>query len=208
MAEGHRLRLVVRDVHRGDREVGLELGDVRPHLDAQLGVQVGERLVHQEDLRQPHDRAPHRDALPLAARELARLAVQILREAEQRRDLAHPRLPGALLDPGDLEREADVRLDGQIRVERVALEDHRHVAILRREIGDVARADEDRSRVDLLETGEHAQRRGLARPRRPDEHHQLAVVDVELECVDRRHVGAGIDAGRVLEVNVSHGSPP
>ena len=198
----------MRDVDHRRAEVALHPRDLRPHLDAQLGVEVGERLVHQEDLRQPHDRAPHRDALPLAARELARLSVQVLREAEQRRDLAHPRLPDSLLDPRDLEREADVRLDGQIRVERVALEDHRHVAILRREVGDVARTDEDRSSVDLLESSEHAQGGGLARPRRPDEHHQLAVVDVELECVDRRRVGAGIDAGRVLEANVSHGSPP
>ena len=34
---------------------------------------------------------------------------------------------------------------------------------------------------------------------------QEFLVDVELECVDRRHVGAGIDARRVVEANISHG---
>ena len=65
--EGHRLRLVVSDVHRRNAEVGLQSRDVRPHLDAQLCVEVRERLVHQEDSRDAHDRASHRDPLALSA---------------------------------------------------------------------------------------------------------------------------------------------
>ncbi|WP_297501490.1 hypothetical protein [Pseudonocardia sp.] len=41
--------------------------------------------------------------------------------------------PGAdlgLVHPGDLEREAHVVGDGHVRIERVALEDHRDVAVL------------------------------------------------------------------------------
>src|SRR5258708_20600231 len=37
------------------------------NLDTELGVEVGERFVEQEDLRIAHDRPPHRDALALAA---------------------------------------------------------------------------------------------------------------------------------------------
>jgi hypothetical protein len=43
--------------------------DLDPHLDAQLGVEVRERLVEQEHLRLAHDGAPDGDALALAARE-------------------------------------------------------------------------------------------------------------------------------------------
>ena len=56
--------------------------DLGAHLHAQLGVEVGERLVEQEHLRVAHDGAAHGDALALAARELARLALQELLEAE------------------------------------------------------------------------------------------------------------------------------
>ena len=42
-------------------------------------------------LRLAHDRAAHRHALALAARELGRLALEVLLEAEQLRDLAHAR---------------------------------------------------------------------------------------------------------------------
>jgi hypothetical protein len=49
---------------------------------AQLGVEVGQRLVEQEHLRVAHDGAAHRDALALAAGQLARVAVQQRRQAE------------------------------------------------------------------------------------------------------------------------------
>ena len=51
-------------------------------LDAQLGVEVRERLVHQEHLRLADDRATERDALALAAGELLRLALEQLLEAQ------------------------------------------------------------------------------------------------------------------------------
>ena len=45
------------------------------HLHAQLGIQVGERLVEQEHLRMTNDGAAKRDALALTAGKLARLAL-------------------------------------------------------------------------------------------------------------------------------------
>ena len=73
--ERHRLHLVVRDVDGGLVEPLVEFLDLRPHLDAELGVEVGERLVEEEQHRIAHQRAAHGDALPLAAGKLARLAV-------------------------------------------------------------------------------------------------------------------------------------
>ena len=67
VAHRHRLDLVMRDVERRDSETRLDLLDVGAHLDAQLRVEVGQRLVHQECLRLANDRTAHRDALPLAA---------------------------------------------------------------------------------------------------------------------------------------------
>ena len=45
-------------------------------LAAQLGVEVGQRLVHAEHRRVAHDRPGQGDALALAAAELAGLAVE------------------------------------------------------------------------------------------------------------------------------------
>ena len=46
----------------------------------------------------------------------------------------------------------------------------------------------------------------LPEPDGPDQHHQLAVGDLEVERVDRRLVAAGIDPRRLLEAHLSHGT--
>jgi hypothetical protein len=59
--------LVVGDVERGDADTTLDAADLGSHLDAQFGVEVGERFVHQEDGRFADDRSTHGDPLALAA---------------------------------------------------------------------------------------------------------------------------------------------
>ena len=78
IAERHGLRLVVGDVHGCRPEAVLEPRDLDAHLHAQLRIEVGERLIHQERLRVTNDRATHRDALPLASGEVGGLAVEVL----------------------------------------------------------------------------------------------------------------------------------
>ena len=96
LPERHRLGLVVRDVDRRHAEPGVELRERRAHPDAELRVEVRERLVHQERARLAHDRAAHRDALALAAGQLRRLAVEQLLEA---RGAPRPRRPARATRP-------------------------------------------------------------------------------------------------------------
>jgi hypothetical protein len=70
VAERHRLGLVVGHVDHRRAELLLQARDLGAHLNAQLGVEVRQRLVHEERRRVAHDGAPHRHALALAAREL------------------------------------------------------------------------------------------------------------------------------------------
>jgi hypothetical protein len=53
-------------------------------------------------------------------------------------------------------------------------------------------ADHERALGRLLEPGDHAQRRGLAAARGPDEHHELLVVDLEVELLDDAHVAEAL----------------
>ena len=159
----------------------MEGGDLGAGLHAQLGVEVRQRLVHQEHLRLAHDRPTHRHPLALPARQLGRLAIEVLLEVEDAGRLADPLAPAPPSAPAYLEVEADVLGDRHVRVQRVGLEDHRDVAVLRRQRGDVAIADVDRALVDRLEPGQHPQRRRLAASRWADEHEELAVGDGQVE---------------------------
>ena len=70
----HRLFLVVRHHQEGDADALLDAHQLEARLLAQLAVERGQRLVEQQQLRLLDERAGQRDALPLAARELARPA--------------------------------------------------------------------------------------------------------------------------------------
>ena len=163
VTHGHRFHLVVGDVHGGDAETALQFGDLAAGLHAQLGIQVGQRLVHQEDPGLAHDGAAHGDPLPLAPGQRLGLAVEhLVVQVEQAGGLADP--PGSLLlgHALHLEREAHVLGDGLTRVQGIVLEDHRDVPVLGRDEGDILLADLDAPAVQGLEAGQHAQRGGLA----------------------------------------------
>ena len=90
VAHRHRLGLVVGDVDRRDAEVVLDAGDLGPHLHAQLGVEVRQRLVHQERLRVAHDGPAHRDPLALAAGQRLGLAGEQSSRPRMRAASLHP----------------------------------------------------------------------------------------------------------------------
>ena len=183
VAHRHRLDLVVGHVDGGDVQRVLDLGDLGAHLHAQLGVEVRQRLVHQERLRLAHDRPAHRHPLALAARQLTGSPIEVLGELED-----PGRLLDALVDLGlghllQLEREGDVVAHREVRVQRVRLEHHRDVAVLGLEVVDDLVADAQLTRRDRLQPGDHPQRGRLATARRADEHEELAVGHVERELV-------------------------
>ena len=84
----------------------------------------------------------------------------------------------------EAEAEAEVPAHREVRVERVVLEDHRDVALARVQVGDVAISDVDRPLAHLLDPRDHLHQRRLAAAGRADQHHELAVRDVEADVVD------------------------
>ena len=67
-------------------------------------------------------------------------------------------------------------------IERVILEHHRDVAILRRPVVDDFAADIDVAGGDFLEARDHAQRRRLAAAGRTDQHDEFVIRNVEVDA--------------------------
>ena len=188
----HRLHLIVRDVDRGRAQALVQGADFGAHRDAQLGVEVGQRLVEQEHARLAHDGPTHRDALALPAGQLARKAFEQLVEIQHAR-----RLSGLGLDLGgrrlaQAQAEIQVVAHVQVRVQRIALEHHRDVAFARLELVDALAADRDLAGRDRLQPRDHAQQGRLAAARGADQHHELAVGDFEVDALHHRGRAVGL----------------
>jgi hypothetical protein len=198
-----RFHLVVGDVHHRRAEAAVQAGDLGAHRRAQLGVEVGQRFVQQEHLRLAHQRPAQRHALALAAGQRGGPALQqrpqlqpVGRGFDARGDLG-------LRHAAQREPERQVLGHGHVRVQRVALEHHRDVAILRRDVVDHAVVDAQRAAADLLQPGDHPQQRGLAAARRPDQHQQLAVGDLEAGAV-HGDVAVRVDLAESIERDRRH----
>src|SRR5262249_45119727 len=66
---------------------------------------------------------------------------------------------------------------------------HGDVAVLGGDVVDDPLADQDPPFADLLEAGEHPERGRLAAARRPDQDHELLVLDLDVEVLDDGDVG-------------------
>ena len=89
-----------------------------------------------------------------------------------------------------------------VGVEREVLEDDRDVAVARPEVGDVLVVEQHAPGVELLEAEDRAQRRRLARARRPEDGEELAVGDVERDVVHGRHAAEAL--ADALEADPCH----
>ena len=160
----------------------MQLLDFGSHLHPQLGIEVRQRLVEQKYLRVAHDRASHGDALALAARELPWIAIEQYRQTEDIRRLGNMRFDFTFALLREHERKRHVVANGHVRIERVVLEHHRDVALLRRHAVDHLTADADFAVGDLLEPGNHPQQGRLAASRRADQNAKFSVSNIDVDA--------------------------
>jgi len=160
----------------------------------------GQRLVQEQDLRLEGERPRERDSLLLAAGQLVRVALALVGQVDDLQELADA-LPDVILGSlAHLQPEPDVVGHVHVREQRVGLEDHADVPLVRRSVGDVLAVDRDRAGARLLEARDHPQGRGLAATRGAEEGHELAFLRLQVEVRDRdRLAEALLDVGQ-LEV--------
>ena len=171
----HGLDLIVSHQEGGQIERDDERSQPGARLLAQLRVEIGERLVEQDDGGFVDEGARERHALLLPAGELVRVAAGEMREP----DLGQ-RMRDTCLDIGraytpQLEAVGDVLKNGAVRPQRIGLKHQAEPARFRGQLGagrgvieDVV-ADADGAAVRRLQAGDRAQQRGLAAARGPQQ---------------------------------------
>ena len=187
---------VVRDEQVGQVELVLEILEEVEDLGLDRHVERRHRLVTHDQLGSERERASDPDPLALAARELVRVAVVVLRvqphELHQLLDLA---LDLVLRDGSvEPERRADDRADRLPRVEgRVGvLEHHLHVAtevaqVPTPDVADVPAIEPQLAFRQAVEAHHHPRERRLAAPGLTDQPERLSREDLQIHAVDGVH---------------------
>ena len=203
---GHGLDLVVGHVENGRAKLELDPLELETKLRAKLRIQRGERLVHQVDRGIADQRAANGHPLHLAAGQAGGTVVQLARDVQQLRGLFD-----ALADDGlghasrrRAQRERQIVIDREVRIQRILLEDKGDIARSRRIMRDVAAVDHDRAVIGALEPGDQPQRRGLAGTARPEQDQEFPVVDRQRELAYRLDSAEAL--GDVAQDDVSHGA--
>ena len=224
VAHGHRLHLVVGHIEGGGAQAALQLHDLGAGAGAQLGVEVAERLIHQEHRRLAGDRPAQGHPLLLAAGEFLRPAFQQALQFQGGGHVGHPpldrllpiradpqrRRPGAggavqaiqqLLGgragPAAAQPEADVVGHAQVGIERVALEHHRHIPLGGAQPAHGAIPHINLAAAGALQACQEPQQGALAAARGPHQHQELPIGDGEIQALQHLHRPIATPPGRV-----------
>jgi hypothetical protein len=184
MRQHERLLLVVRDVDERGARALLERAQLDLHALAELQVERSERLVESSTGGLVDERPHQRDALVHAAGELRRPAVGDALEPDQLEGARDPLAHLALRRTRGAQAVGHVVEDVQMREQRVALEDHVQRPPFGRQPHEVGAVEGDPPLGRRLEPRDHAEQRRLAAPARPEQRHELAATDVEVDAVD------------------------
>ena len=94
-----------------------------------------------------------------------------------------------------------------MRIERIALENHRDAALTWGQMVHDCAADQDLTRGRLLKPGDHAQQRGLAGTGGAEEHEELALASLQIHIVDSRGLALLEDLREISGFDDCHSRP-
>ncbi|RMU44412.1 hypothetical protein ALP29_201819 [Pseudomonas syringae pv. avii] len=117
-----------------------------------------------------------------------RLALGVLAHLHQLEHFGHTGFDFRLGELVLLEAEGDVVGHGHVREQRIGLKHHVDRTFVRRHVGDVDAVEVDTPLGRALETGQHAQQRGLAGARAAKQSEDFALVDLQGHIVHRNRL--------------------
>jgi hypothetical protein len=182
----------------------------QPHdLLAGLLIELPGRLIGQQQPRPDRQRPGDGHPLLLPARKLTGPLPRVIGQSDQVEHPRHPLLPLPRGDPGDPQRDPDVLRRRQHRQQAERLEDVGNrlpaqpdpVVLAHRP--DVSPGHPDRSAVRRVQSADHVEESGLARPGPAAQRHQLSLAHAEGDPAQRggRRRAAAVGAGHVPHVD-------
>ena len=169
----------------------------------QITLTRAAQIVEEQDFW-PADHCPAQGhALRLSAGQFPGFARQKMGDAQHGGGLGNAALDFALVEAPQFQSEGQVAIDAQMRIERLMLKDHGHVAIARRNAMYRPAVDGDAAAGGIGETCDQPQRGGLARAGRAGQNHAVAVGRVQRKIVEGTDP-AWKDFGQIMQTECGH----
>ena len=178
----------MRDEDRGNAGALLNPANFLSHFKAQARVEVGERLIQQEQARVLDQGAGDCDALLLTAGKLGRLAVHQHIHVNQFGDFVGALDALGLRHALRFQRETDVAHDRHVRIERVILEDEADAALFRRHGRHILIVKVNFAAADGQNTRKHVEQGAFAAAGRAEQRNQFAIFQSCAEFADGGNV--------------------
>src|SRR5207244_9192098 len=145
--------------------------------------------------------------LSLSAGERFRLTIEQFFNSKNGSGITHALLDFSLAILPQLQAKSHVIEDAHVRIERVILEYHRDIAVLRRDVVDPALADVNVAARNFFQAGDHAKSRRFAATGRTNQHNELAIGNFEIHIVDCSYAASlfcGINLVNVINGDLGH----
>ena len=203
VGQSQRFFLVMRHVQHGDAQFALDAAQLGAHLHAQLGVQVRQRLIEQQQGRFDDDGARQRHALLLAAGHLRRQARFKARQTDGGDHGFDLGFQQSWRNLAQTQTESDVVVYIQVREQGIRLEDHADIALVRRQLADFAAVEHDAARLQRHQAGDRAHGGGLAAAAGAQQRDQFALLDVQVQVFHGRRV-LGVAEVQLVQFQITH----
>ena len=184
VTERHCFDLIVRDVDECGVDLLTKTDDLRTHLSAEFRIQVGERLVHQNDLRLSYNCTSDCNTLSLAAGKRLRESVKDFRDLQRAGGFLNFPVDFFLGQFSEFQGERHILVNSHMGIQGVVLEDHRDVPVTGSD--DIGKdvTDIKFTVADLLKSGDHTQRGRFSASGRTDENDEFLVLDLKIEILN------------------------
>src|SRR6266567_3471171 len=179
----HGLGLIVRHIDGGQVQLVMDALEFDTHFVAQIGVQVRERFVQQEQGWLQCYGAGNRQALLLPTAELAGIALAIFFQMDQFKSLLYTFFTLGSGNAADFQAITHVALYAEVREQGVVLKDHAKAALLGGHILNRLTIEQNLALAQFQQSGQTVERRGFSAAAWPQQRDELAPTHFKIEIL-------------------------
>ncbi|MNC08429.1 hypothetical protein D3C75_560130 [compost metagenome] len=177
----HSFCLVMRYVDTSGFKAFNQFSDFSAHLTTKFSIQVGKRLIHQEDLWITYDSASQSYTLALTTGKCFWFTIKQMLDIENSSSFTYFLVDFIFLHFTKFQTESHVLVYAHMRIQGVGLEYHRDIAVFRCNVVDYTIANVHFTFGDFFQTSDHTQGSGFTTTGRSNQYEEFLIFNIKID---------------------------